>query len=336
MKSLFTKSLKAKHPYMTLEQIRAVVIDELQAVEQEIHVATQSDVSLIQDIVQHIMQNGKRIRPLLALLICRLFDQAKPSHILLASIVEFIHTATLLHDDVVDDSSMRRGSSTANHLWGNDASVLVGDYLYSRAFQLLVNMNENPLMVILAKTMNIMAEGEVLQLMHKHNISIDETIYFRIINAKTAVLFAATCEMAATLTKTSVELIQHAANFGTHIGLAFQLIDDALDYTGDVTQLGKNIGDDLAEGKMTLPLIHALHHANGEEKQHLRHIIATGEIDHLNEVKTIIEKYQSVTYTLDLAKKQQQLAIQSLKSFPMSPYTSALKELAEFILVRVF
>jgi len=319
---------------MSLDNIKIAVIDQLNAVEEEIHAATQSDVILVSDIVRHIMKNGKRIRPLLALLACRVFDEPNRNHILLASIVEFIHTATLLHDDVVDNSEMRRGTSTANQLWGNDASVLVGDYLYSRAFQQLVTMNEHSLMVILAKTMNIMAEGEVLQLMHKHNINMDEAIYFRVINAKTAVLFSATCEMAATLTKASSKLIHHSATFGTHIGLSFQLIDDALDYTGDVSELGKNIGDDLTEGKITLPLIHALTHANEAQKQKLHEMIATGNISNLEAVKKIIDQHNSVQYTLKLARDHQRLALESLSHFPASIYTTAIVELTEFILHR--
>jgi len=321
---------------MALEQIQAIVAPGLQAVEQEMHIAMQSDVSLIREVSQHIIQGGKRIRPLLALLISHLLGDTTPQQIRLASVIEFIHTATLLHDDVVDNSTMRRGMATANNIWGNEASVLVGDFLYSRAFQLLVDMNDHALMLILSKTINVMAEGEVLQLMSRHDPSIDEAIYFRIINAKTAVLFQATCEMASTLAKTDPNLIQQAADFGKHLGLAFQLVDDALDYQGDATELGKNIGDDLAEGKVTLPLIHALNHANAEEKQLLTHIIATGELAQLEEVQAIIERHQSVVYTLHLAKQHQQQALQFLEAFLDSPYKTALRQLAEFILIRSY
>jgi octaprenyl-diphosphate synthase len=321
---------------MTLEQIQALVINDLQAVEHKIQDMLQSDVALIGDIGQHITQGGKRIRPLVALLMGQALGDTTQPQILLASIVEFIHTATLLHDDVVDNSTLRRGAATANHIWGNDASVLVGDFLYSRAFQLLVEMNEHKLMVILANTMNIMAEGEVLQLMNRHDINIDENIYFRIVHAKTAVLFQATCEMAATLAKSNTAITQCAADFGRHIGLIFQLIDDALDYAGNATELGKNIGDDLAEGKMTLPLIHALHHANSEEKQLLGHIIATGEVEQLDAVKRIIDRHQSVEYTLALAKQHQQLALHALQTLPESSYKTGLVELTEFILTRCY
>ncbi len=321
---------------MTLEQIQAIVANDLHAVEKEMHLAMQSDVSLIRDVSQHILQGGKRIRPLLSLLIGHLLENVSQQQILLACILEFIHTATLLHDDVVDNSTMRRGMATANNVWGNEASVLVGDFLYSRAFQLLVDMNEYALMTLLAKTMNVMAEGEVLQLMSRHDINIDEAVYFRIVNAKTAVLFQAACEMAAALAKADAQTIQRAADFGKHIGLAFQLVDDALDYQGDAAALGKNIGDDLAEGKVTLPLIHALRHANAEEKQLLGHIIATGELVRLEDVQAIIERHKSVVYTLDLAKQHQQLAIQSLNEFPASTYKTALIQLAEFILIRSY
>jgi len=321
---------------MALEKIQAIVADDLRAVETEMHRAMQSDVTLIRDVSEHILQGGKRIRPLLTLLISRLLGSASPSQITLASLIEFIHTATLLHDDVVDNSTLRRGIATANRVWGNEASVLVGDFLYSRAFQLLVDMNEYKLMTILAKTMNVMAEGEVLQLMSRHDINIDEAVYFRVINAKTAVLFQSACEMAATLANGNPQNIELAANFGKHIGLAFQLIDDALDYEGNATELGKNIGDDLAEGKVTLPLIHALRHASAEEKQLLQQIIATGELMQLEQVQVIIERHKSVVYTLDLAKQHQQLAIQSLDQFPASVYKTALTQLAEFILIRSY
>lgn len=321
---------------MTLEQIQAIVADDLEAVEQKMHDAMRSDVALIADMSQYITQGGKRIRPLVALLISHALGDLTPNHIVLASIIEFIHTATLLHDDVVDNSTMRRGAATANKVWGNQASVLVGDFLYSRAFQLLVDIDENALMIILSKAMNVMAEGEVLQLMTQHDINIDEATYFRIINAKTAVLFQATCEMVAILLKTDPLLIQYAADFGKHIGMTFQLIDDALDYKGSSTELGKNIGDDLAEGKVTLPLIHALSHAENEEKQFLAHIIATGKISELNEVKNIIERHRSVEYTLALAKQHQQHAITALKAFPDSTYKTALQQLAEFILLRSY
>ncbi|MES2203822.1 MAG: polyprenyl synthetase family protein [Pseudomonadota bacterium] len=321
---------------MTLEQIQAIVADDLHAVEKEMHIAMQSDVPLVRDVSQHILQGGKRIRPLLSLLIGHLLGHTSKQQIFLGCILEFIHTATLLHDDVVDNSTMRRGIATANDVWGNEASVLVGDFLYSRAFQLLVDMADHDLMAILAKTMNVMAEGEVLQLMSRHDINLDEAIYFRIINAKTAVLFQAACEMAATLATTDTETIQCAANFGKHIGLAFQLVDDALDYQGDATELGKNIGDDLAEGKVTLPLIHALRHANAEEKQLLGHIIATGELVRLEEVQAIIARHQSVAYTLHLAKQHEQQAIQSLDKFSGSIYKTTLIQLAEFILIRSY
>lgn len=321
---------------MTLEQIQATVANDLLAVEREMLIAMQSDVSLIRDVSQHIIQGGKRIRPLLTLLISHLLAKASHTQIVLASTIEFIHTATLLHDDVVDNSTMRRGMPTANNVWGNEASVLVGDFLYSRAFQLLVDMDEHALMTLLAKAINVMAEGEVLQLMSRHDPSVDEAIYFRVIQAKTAVLFQAACEMAATLAKEDAETIRRAAEFGQHIGLAFQLVDDALDYTGDAQQLGKNIGDDLAEGKATLPLIHALQNANEEEKQLITHIIATGELTQLAEVQAIIEHHKSVAYTLSHAKHHQQQAIEALRTFPESIYKTALTQLAEFILIRSY
>lgn len=320
---------------MTLEQIQAIVADDLTLVEQEMRVAMQSDVTLIREVSQHILQGGKRIRPMVALLVGRMLTPASSQQqILLACTLEFIHTATLLHDDVVDNSTLRRGMTTAHGIWGNEASVLVGDFLYSRAFQLLVDMNEQALMSILSKTINIMAEGEVLQLSSRHDITVDEPLYFRIIYAKTAVLFQAACEMAATLGRADAQIIQHAADFGRHIGLVFQLVDDALDYQGDAETLGKNIGDDLAEGKLTLPLIHALNHSSAEEKQLLERIIATGELTHLEKVQAIIQRHESVNYTLALAKHHQEQALQSLDAFSDDPYKTALAKLTEFILIR--
>lgn len=319
---------------MSLEKIQALVADDLIAVEKEMCKAVQSDVPLIRDISQHIFQGGKRVRPLLVMLMSHVVGSAHQPQILLSSIIEFIHTATLLHDDVVDNSRMRRGSATANDIWGNEASVLVGDFIYSRAFQLLVTLNDHTLMKILAHAINVMAEGEVLQLMSRHDIGASENTYFNIIHAKTAILFQAACEMTATLAKKDTLSIEYAANFGRHLGLVFQLIDDALDYTGDAQQLGKNIGDDLAEGKMTLPLIHCLQQANATEQQYIHQAIATGELTQLKEIQAIIEKYASVSYTLDKAAYHQQQALQALQHFPASRYTQALVQLTEFMMKR--
>lgn len=319
---------------MALEQIQTIVAGDLLAVENTMRTAMKSEVPLIREVSQHIIQGGKRVRPLVTLLVSHLLGQNGEPQITLASIIEFIHTATLLHDDVVDNSTMRRGIATANDVWGNEASVLVGDFLYSRAFQLLVDMNEFALMPLLANAINVMAEGEVLQLMSRHDASTDETIYFKIITAKTAVLFKAACEMAATLTKVDTHTIERVANFGHHIGLAFQLVDDALDYEGDAQTLGKNIGDDLAEGKLTLPLIHALQHATPEEKNIIMHVVATGELAQLDKIQAIITRHESVAYTLNQAKHHQAQAVQALQSFPESKYKAALIQLAEFILAR--
>lgn len=320
---------------MAFETIKKLINQELEKTELVIKQAMHSHVSLVRDVNEHIMQGGKRVRPMMVLLLSGLFGkQSQEANIKLAAIIEFIHTATLLHDDVVDESTMRRGQKTANHIWCNEASVLVGDFLYSRAFQSLVSIGELPLMQILSAASNVMAEGEVLQLMHRHNPEISEDIYLQIISAKTAQLFEAACTMTASLCEASEEQIQACGSFGKHLGLAFQLVDDALDYQGDDETLGKNLGDDLAEGKVTMPLIHLLQHCDEAQTKAITKAIVTGECNSLNEITILLEQYQSIDFTLNAAQKHIALATQALNVLPKGTYNQALQELTTFITQR--
>lgn len=327
---------------MILEQTQQLLSAPLKQVEEIIHTAMTSEIPLICEVNQHIIQGGKRIRPIAGLLISGLLNngEIKPSQLNIAAIIEFVHTATLLHDDVVDSSEMRRGQETANTIWGNETSVLVGDFLYSRAFQLLINIQQIELMQELANASNQMAEGEVLQLMNRHNPQIDEETYYQIIHAKTAVLFQAVCSMSAMASTNKPEDIHNASEFGKHLGLAFQLVDDALDYQGESEQLGKNIGDDLIEGKATLPLIHCLSISAPEDKAIIESIIATGDIENpandFAQIQNLIHKTNSVDYTIKAAKSHSQKALDAIEHFPESNYKKALRELIEFITDRIY
>ena len=319
---------------MNLGLIQQPIVDALAKTEEKMATAIHSDIPLIHQINQHIMQGGKRVRPVTALLIAGLLGEITEQHCKIAAVIEFVHTATLLHDDVVDQSTLRRGLKTANEIWGNEASVLVGDFLYSRAFQLMTQIHQQSLMQILADASNTMAEGEVLQLMNKHNTAIDHATYDRIINAKTAALFQAACAMSATASHTSPENVQRAADFGKHLGMAFQLLDDALDYQGDSETLGKNIGDDLAEGKLTLPLIYTLSVASSADQETIHTVIATEDPEALKTIFSLIQHYQAVEYTLTIARQHGEKALASLNAFPDSPCKHSLNQLVEFVLTR--
>ena len=329
---------------MHLNNITTLLAASLTAVENKIQTAMRSEIPLISEINQHIIQGGKRIRPITSLLISGLLGEVNDSQLTVAAIIEFIHTATLLHDDVIDNSEMRRGQETANTIWGNEASVLVGDFLYSRAFQLLININQASLMQVLADASNQMAEGEVLQLMNRHNPDIDQTTYYQIIEAKTAVLFQAACTMSAMVsTNHDKAAIKSASEFGKHLGLAFQLVDDALDYIGSSEQLGKNIGDDLLEGKATLPLIHCLANTTEKDKDAIKTLIATGELidapttnNTFSYIQSLIEKTHSVDFTIAAAKSHSKQALAAITHFPNSRYKQALQELVSFVTARVY
>jgi len=319
--------------------IQALVAADMQAVNHLIQDRLKSDVVLVNQLGHYIINSGgKRLRPMLALLMARACGYQGENHIDIAAIVEFIHTATLLHDDVVDESDMRRGKDTANNVWGNQAAVLVGDFLYSRSFEMMVDVNEMRVMQILAQTTNTIAEGEVLQLLNVNDADTDETRYLEVIYSKTAKLFEAACRLGAVLAGLPMDQEKRVAQYGVHLGTAFQLVDDILDYSADSKQLGKNVGDDLAEGKPTLPLINALSESekfgNKADSALIRKAIGEGGLDYIDDIMQIIIKTDSLNYTKNVAKKETQLALDCLDLLPKSDYKSALEALARFSISR--
>lgn len=311
-----------------MQQIRAAVSDEFIQVNQLIVEQLHSRVPLVENIGQYIVDaGGKRLRPLLVLLTAGALGAFRREHIALATIIEFIHTATLLHDDVVDISSLRRGRATANAQWGNAPSVLVGDFLYSRAFQLLVELGCMPLMGLLANTTNTIAEGEVLQLTKAGDPSTTEEAYFSVIESKTAVLFAAATEGVAVLNgcdNTTTELLRR---YGTQLGIAFQLADDVLDYLGDPQKMGKNIGDDLREGKPTLPLIQTLREGTPAEQQLIAHAITHKDASNIDEIVEAVQRCGALDYTLRLAASYADAAKVEAAKLPDSIYRECMLNL---------
>jgi octaprenyl-diphosphate synthase len=302
-------------------------------IQQRLH----SEVALINQLGQYIINSGgKRLRPALLLLSARAFGYAGTQHVVLAGIVEFIHTATLLHDDVVDASALRRGQETANAIWGNEASVLVGDFLYSRAFEMMVDVGSIRVMEILAHATNMIAEGEVLQLLNCRNADTNEESYLQVIRYKTAKLFEAAAQLGAVLNKQPVLVEQAMAHYGMHLGTAFQLVDDVLDYSASADEIGKNIGDDLAEGKPTLPLIYAMRTGTAEQTALIRHAIETGGLENIDAVSAAIESTGAIAYTARSAASEADKAKQALAHLPPSPYRDALHALAEFSVNRSY
>ncbi|TZF87747.1 octaprenyl-diphosphate synthase [Lysobacter lacus] len=308
------------------------------AVDRLIRERLKSDVVLINQVAEYIIgAGGKRLRPMLLLLATgaaggeALID-AKAHQ--LAAVVEFIHTATLLHDDVVDESDMRRGRRTANSVWGNAASVLVGDFLYSRSFQLMVELQRMEVMQILADTTNRIAEGEVLQLLHIRNPDTDEAAYLRVVERKTAVLFAAATRLGGLLADAPAEHCDALETFGLNLGYAFQIADDVLDYAADADALGKNLGDDLAEGKATLPLIHAIAHSDAAASARLRDIVSNGDVESLDEVMTAIRATGGLDYSRRRASEYATKAEAALATLPSNPYSRALLGLAQYAVSR--
>ncbi|MDP3413136.1 MAG: polyprenyl synthetase family protein, partial [Polaromonas sp.] len=277
---------------------------------------------------------GKRLRPALLLLMCGALDYRGEQRFNLAAVVEFIHTATLLHDDVVDESTLRRGRATANASFGNPASVLVGDFLYSRAFQMMVDAGDMRIMQTLAEATNIIAEGEVLQLMNMHDASLSEEGYLRVIRSKTAKLFEASARLAALLAGVPPAIEQACAEYGQALGTAFQVIDDVLDYDGDAAEMGKNLGDDLREGKATLPLIIAMQRGTAAEQATIRHAIETGGTEHLAEIVAIVRQTGALQATRDAAAAEAQRAIAAQAALGRNTYSDALLELASQLLQR--
>lgn len=294
-----------------------------------------SDVPLVGQVSRYIISaGGKRLRPALLLLMCGALGYTQTQRFNLAAVVEFIHTATLLHDDVVDESTLRRGRSTANEAFGNPASVLVGDFLYSRSFQMMVESGQMRVMEILAQATNVIAEGEVLQLMNMHNASLDEAGYLRVIRSKTAKLFEASARLAAVLAGSDAAVEAACANYGQALGTAFQVIDDVLDYDGDIHEMGKNLGDDLREGKTTLPLIIAMQRASKPQAQLVRDAIVSGGMGQLDQVVQIVRATGSLAAARQAAALEAQRAIDTLSLLPNNFFKQALLELAAQLLVR--
>ncbi|VAW85867.1 Octaprenyl diphosphate synthase [hydrothermal vent metagenome] len=320
---------------MDLDKINALTANDMSAVNQLIAKRLQSDVALINQVALYIINSGgKRLRPALVLLGSGACGYQGTHHHTLAAIVEFIHTATLLHDDVVDASELRRGKETANAVWGNEASVLVGDFLYSRAFQMMVEIKNMRVMDILAEATNTIAAGEVMQLLNCHDADTTEERYLHVIHSKTAKLFAAAAQLGAIISHKPQEEENALATYGMHLGTAFQLIDDALDYNASPEETGKNIGDDLAEGKPTLPLIRVMQTGTASQKQTVRHAIEKGGLEHIEAVKEAILTTDALQYTTDCAKNEAQLAIKALAIIPDTPYKEAMIELTHFSINR--
>ena len=324
-------------PDSPLDAILELTRSDRAAVDELIRKQLYSDVLLVRQIGEHIiLSGGKRLRPLIALLAARACGYEGRQHIAMAAIVEFIHTATLLHDDVVDESALRRGQETANAVWGNAASVLVGDFLYSRAFQMMVDIDSMEVMRILADTTNKIAEGEVLQLMNLGDPDTTEARYFEVIRDKTAKLFEAAARLGAVLAGLEEPLCEAMARYGMELGKAFQLVDDILDYTASPDDLGKNLGDDLAEGKPTLPLLRAMEVAGPADRQRLRAVIEQGGTEELEPILAIIQETDALTYSREKAEAAMQAAIDALQPLPASPWRDALAELARYAVSRQY
>jgi len=313
----------------------ALIADDMREVDKVIAARLSSSVPLVSQVAQYIISaGGKRLRPALLLLMSGALGYTQAERFSLAAVVEFIHTATLLHDDVVDESTMRRGRPTANESFGNPASVLVGDFLYSRSFQMMVETGSMRVMQILAEATNIIAEGEVQQLMNTHDASLTEAAYLDVIRSKTAKLFEASARLAAVLAGSSAEVEKACADYGQAIGTAFQVIDDVLDYDGDAAEMGKNLGDDLREGKVTLPLIIAMQRGNEGQCDLIRNAIEVGATDNLQAVIDVVKNTGALDATRQAAAAQAQLAIDAISGLPDNPYTKGLLQLAASLLDR--
>ena len=316
--------------------IQRLTESEAQSVDQLILEELTSDVVLINQMGHYIINSGgKRLRPMLLMLTAKALNYKDSNHhLLLAAVIEFIHTATLLHDDVVDESDLRRGKDSANAVWGNAASILVGDYLYSSAFEMMVRTSNMRVMQILCKTTPAIAEGEVLQLLNCNNPATTEAKYLEVISRKTAILFSAATQLGAIIANADPAIEASMAAYGQHLGIAFQLIDDALDFTSSKDELGKNLGDDLAEGKPTLPLIYAIENGTKEQADVIINAIKTGDRDSFNEVYEIVKATNAISYTEQRAEDEAQKAIAALINLPASEYKDALELLARFSVQR--
>ena len=315
---------------MDLKSIQSLASKDMTAVNDLIYEQLQSDVALINQLGIYIINaGGKRMRPMLSVLAAGAVGYTGKDHISIAAIIEFIHTATLLHDDVVDESELRRGRKTANAMFGNSASVLVGDFLYSRSFQMMVALKRLKVMEILSDTTNVVAEGEVLQLMNCNDPDTTEESYMQVIYCKTARLFEAATQLAAVINDDDPKIEQALADYGKHLGTAFQLVDDIMDYTADAKEMGKNVGDDLAEGKPTLPLLYAMKKGSEQQEQLIRDAIEhCNGMEHLDEILAIMKETGSLEYTQQIAEQEADKAIAALSILPETPYKQALEALA--------
>lgn len=321
---------------MSSTSIQMLIDEQLQATERLMQAQMTSEVPLAQMVMSYAINNGgKRFRPMLTLLSAGLCAYQNERAITLAALIEFIHNATLLHDDVVDESKMRRGKDSANIAFGNAASVLVGDFLYTRAFELMVSLGEMRVLAVMSQATNLIASGEVMQLSNLHNPEVDEARYFRVIELKTAVLFSAACECAGILAGVEKQKIDALRQYGRCLGMAFQIIDDLLDYHGDEARIGKALGDDLAEGKPTLPLIRALERLQEEDALRLREIIRAGEREAIAEVVALLAKTDAVAYSLEVARKMCAQAREALAVFADNAYKKALLALADNAIERL-
>ena len=324
-------------PPLTPDTLNILIADDLKQVDAVIHQRLNSDVELIRQVADYIIgSGGKRLRPALVILSARSCGYAGSQHHQLAAVVEFIHTATLLHDDVVDDSHLRRGRATANSTFGNAAAVLVGDFLYSRAFQMMVDVQSMRVMEVLADATNAIAEGEVMQLLHVHNPEVNEQDYLRVVRAKTAKLFEAAGRLGAILAGASPRQEQALADYGMHLGTAFQLVDDILDYSGDLAQTGKNLGDDLAEGKTTLPMIYAMRHGSAEQTAVVRNALVRGGLGDFEPVLNAMREAGALDYTRAQAEVSAGEARNAIAMLPDSKYRDSLLELAAFAVTRKY
>ena len=321
---------------MTAQRIHDTVADDFSRVNDLIIQRLASDVPMVEKIAQYIIESGgKRLRPLLVLLSSRACGYQGDDHLKLAAVIEFLHTATLLHDDVVDTSDMRRGKSTANARWGNAPSVLVGDFLYARAFQMMVELESLPVMNVLSQATAVIAEGEVMQLMNIKNPDLTEEQYMVVIHHKTAMLFEASSHTGALLAHADQEAGTALRDYGKHLGLAFQLVDDVLDYLGDAEAMGKNVGDDLAEGKTTLPLIYAMANGSEDERKLIRQAIRNGGRDELPRVLEIVKSSGAIEYTMTKAQDHARIALELAQRLPESKYRQALELLTDAAVARV-
>jgi len=330
------KDATARKPITAdITQIHNLISDDMVSVNKLIEESLSSEVPLINQLGQYIINTGgKRLRPALVLLSSKIFRYQGNQHINLAAIIELIHTATLLHDDVVDASLLRRGHKTANQRWGNEASVLVGDFVYSRAFQMMVNINSPHVMQILSEATNTIAEGEVQQLINRHKPETSEDNYLNVIRNKTAKLFEAAAQLGTVISNKTKNEEKAMAAYGRHLGTAFQLIDDVLDYSSSENELGKNIGSDLSQGNPTLPLLYAMWNGDKKQTKIIRDSISNGGLENINLIKDAINSTGAISYTAEIAKQESELAISALNQLSSSEYLDALHSLAKFSVER--